>query len=240
MNKIFPPYDPDDGLSRGQTIFLWIYLAVHAAVLPLALGLLSPYLPAWLTASYLNLLYYAFGAVLIFAVTWRFFRRGFDRLCDHPAACIYAVLLGYFVMMGLMYLISVSMQLLPDSMSTDNLNNDYVSNLAGSDYGVIFAMSVFLAPMVEEPLFRGGVFGSIRRRSRAWAYIVSVGLFALYHVWQYAAAYSDPLYLLMAVEYIPAGLALCWAYERTGSIWTPMFLHALVNWMSLLSLSMTS
>ena len=48
-------------------------------------------------------------------------------------------------------------------------------------------------------------------------------------MWQYAAAYGDPLYLLMAVEYLPAGVALCWAYERTGSIWSPIFLHAMID-----------
>lgn len=89
---------------------------------------------------------------------------------------------------------------------------------------------------MEEPLFRAGVFGSVRKRSRVWAYVLSVGLFALYHVWQYAVAFADPLYLLMAIEYIPAGVALCWAYERTGSIWSPVFLHGLVNAMSLLAL----
>lgn len=80
------------------------------------------------------------------------------------------------------------------------------------------------------------MFGSVRKRSRVWAYVLSVGLFALYHVWQYAVAFADPLYLLMAIEYIPAGVALCWAYERTGSIWSPVFLHGLVNAMSLLAL----
>ena len=238
MDELLPKKDFDDGLARGGRIFLWVYLMIHSVVLPLALGALARRLPAGsISDAYVNFIYYAFGAAVIFAVTWRAFRVGFDALCDRPLACVYAVLLGYMLLMALMYLASLVVSLLPDALkNVDNLNNDTVAGLADQDYDVTAAMAVFLAPLVEEPLFRGGVFGTVRRKSRAWAYILSAGLFALYHVWQYAAAYGDPLYLLMAVEYLPAGVALCWAYERTGSIWSPIFLHAMVNAMSLLSL----
>ena len=50
------------------------------------------------------------------------------------------------------------------------------------------AVSIFLVPIVEEMLFRGVVFGSIRPRSRLWAYVVSVAAFSVYHVWSFAAA----------------------------------------------------
>lgn len=236
MNELLPRLDFDDGLTRGQQIFLWIYLAVHAVALPLALGYFAPQLHAWFDDAYINFIYYAFGTVLVFAVTWKFYRRGFDAMCDRPLACVYAVLLGYMMVMALTWAASLVISALPQEISIDNLNNDTVMDLADTDYGVTAAMAVFLAPLLEEGLFRGGVFGTIRRRSRLWAYVASAGLFALYHVWQYAAAYGDPLYLLMAIEYIPPGIALCWAYERTGSIWSPVFLHALINAMSLLAL----
>ena len=73
----------------------------------------------------------------------------------------------------------------------------------------------------------GLAFGALRSRNRAAAWIVSVLLFSFYHVWQYAVI--DPLYLLTAVLYIPASIALNWSYERSGSIWAPIFYHMLTN-----------
>jgi membrane protease YdiL (CAAX protease family) len=240
MDELLPHREFNDGLTKGQRIFLWVYLVIHALVLPLALSFVTAELQKWMSDAYINFCYYAFGAVLVFIVTRTFFRRGFDVLCDAPLACVYAVLLGYMLVMALSFLASAVISVLPDALGkVDNLNNDYVMDLADSDYGVTSAMAIFLAPMVEEPLFRGGVFGSIRRRSRVWAYVASITLFAVYHVWQYALVFGDPLYLLMGIEYIPAGLALCWAYDRTGSIWSPVFLHALINAMSLLALQTT-
>ena len=122
----------------------------------------------------------------------------------------------------------------------ENLNNDNVIQMAGTEYGKTVAMAVFLAPLVEEPLFRAGIFGTLRPKHRVWAYVVSVVIFALYHVWQYVLVYSDPTYLLVALEYIPAGLALCWVYDRTGSLWTPIFLHMLINWVNIAALTMAS
>lgn len=89
------------------------------------------------------------------------------------------------------------------------------------------AAATFLAPIVEELLFRAGVFGLIRRRNRVLAYAVSMLLFALYHIWGYIAA--DPVYLIYLLQYLPAAWALCYCYERTNSVWGCIFLHMLVN-----------
>ena len=35
--------------------------------------------------------------------------------------------------------------------------------------------------------------------------------------------------LLCFLQYIPAGIALGWAYVRSGSILTPILIHTLVN-----------
>ena len=61
-------------------------------------------------------------------------------------------------------------------------------------------------------------------------------LFSLYHVWQYAAASGDPGLLLYAIQYIPMSVALAWTYERSGSIWTPIFFHMGYNAISYLAL----
>ena len=97
----------------------------------------------------------------------------------------------------------------------------------------MIAVAVFMAPLVEECLFRGVLFGAIRPRSRFWAYAVSIAAFALYHVWQYAFMYQDARLLLSALRYVPVSAALAFCYEQTRSIWPPVFFHMFINAMSL-------
>lgn len=113
----------------------------------------------------------------------------------------------------------------------DNPNNAAVMDLVGRQTGKMSAAVIFLAPIVEEMLFRAGIFGTIRRKSRLLAYLVSIALFAIYHVWGYAV--SDPVSWLYLIQYIPAGYVLCRCYEYGNSIWGSMFLHMLINFVSL-------
>ena len=104
---------------------------------------------------------------------------------------------------------------------------------AATDYRRLAVMVVVMAPIVEEPMFRGLLFGCIRPRSRALAYIVSVLLFSLYHVWQYAFIGGDFTLLIYSLLYMPVSAGLCWAYDRSGSIWAPMVMHGIINALSL-------
>ena len=90
---------------------------------------------------------------------------------------------------------------------------------------------VVLMPMVEEVLFRGMLFGNARRYSRVFAYVLAVPVYAVYCVWQFVYAYGviDWWYLLLAIQYLPMSLALCWCYERSESIWSAIFLHMAIN-----------
>ena len=40
------------------------------------------------------------------------------------------------------------------------------------------------------------------------------------------------LNVLQAIFAFALGLVLCYAYERSGSIWTPIFLHTFINAMA--------
>ena len=112
-------------------------------------------------------------------------------------------------------------------------NNDAVTGLARTDYKRMIAVAVLMAPLVEECLFRGVVFGTIRPKSRSWAYAASIALFSLYHVWQYVLVYQDPKLLLSALAYVPVSAALTFCYEQTRSIWPPVFFHMCINALSL-------
>ena len=100
--------------------------------------------------------------------------------------------------------------------------------------GLLFLWAVVLAPVLEELMFRGGVFGLLRRWNRYLAYGLCMLLFAMYHTWQYAL--TDPIFWLYLLQYLPAGYILCRSYEKTECIWTAILLPMLNNTISLLAL----
>ena len=222
-------------MTKTQTALGWIYLFVHVALLPVLLGLLQTVSPSPMDEPTLNLVYYLVGIVFCLTAAFTFLRRGFDRLADNLRACI----LTLFMALLLDYVLSgvAALLLMFVDSAVENPNNALVMEMA-QDSGVIRAVAIFLAPIVEEVLFRGALFGSIRTRSRAWAYVASVAAFSLYHVWQYAALYGDWKMLFYALQYIPISIVLAWAYERSSCIWTSIFFHMGFNALSLYALEL--
>lgn len=233
--KNLTPARFENQMGRNQTVLGWLYLPMHFLVLPLLLSMYAVYAPGQLNDTDINLVYYAISVVFVLIVMWSYLRRGFDVLMDDLLRCVFAILAAY----GLDYLLScattVIMTLLEGGL--ENPNDVQVMELAEMSSGVMKAIAIFMAPIVEEVLFRGVVFGSVRERSRVLAYVMSVLLFSVYHVWQYAALYGPGVYIYV-LEYIPVSFALAWCYERTNTIWTPIFFHMLLNAISFRIMSM--
>ena len=160
----------------------------------------------------------------------RYLRGEFDTLLDRLPGCIITMLLAMLIMYALNTGATLILLLMEDVFV--NPNTDASTTLAKESLGSARALSVFLAPLVEEVVFRGVLFGSLRERSRGWAYVASVAAFSLYHVWQAAFVSGEWTLLLYAIQYIPVSIVLTWCYERSGSIWTSIFFHMGYNAMS--------
>ena len=110
-----------------------------------------------------------------------------------------------------------------------NANDAAVMALYRSRPKLIFTGVVFLVPVAEECLFRGLIFGRLHGKSRALAWALSAAAFAFVHVMGYIGAIPHGALMLCLLQYIPAGLCLCWAYERSGSLLAPILVHAATN-----------
>jgi hypothetical protein len=85
--------------------------------------------------------------------------------------------------------------------------------------GAVIFMAVIVAPVAEEFIFRGYFYGVIRRYGgRIPAILTSSLLFAAIH----AHLPSMPGLGILAI-------ILCLLYERTGSLWAPIAMHACFN-----------
>ena len=221
-------------MTRGEVVAALLYLPLHVWLLPMLLSLPAT---SGISELTLNVIVYITGAVYMLVFVGRFLRRDFDPLCDHLRYCILQIVICYGMMVAFNLILSAVLSLILPADSA-NPNNSAVMEMAGVEYGKTAALAVFLAPLVEEPVFRGAVFGSLRSRSRILAYAVSMLLFALYHVWGYAL--QDPIYWLYLLQYLPVSWLLCRCYERCNSIWGSIFFHMMVNAISLSALNALS
>ena len=216
--------------SRTELVLALLWLPVHLLLLP---NLLVRFFPQ-LDAAALNVACYAIGAVYMLLTQFRFLRSDFDPLCDRFFAVFLQVLGCYGAM--LLFNMALSGLLLGFLEELDNPNNAAVVSMARVSSGPVSAMAVFFAPILEEVMFRGALFGALRHRNRLLAYIAGMTLFPLYHVWGYAL--SDPTAWIYFVQYIPVSYLLCRCYERCDSIWGSIALHMLINYLALHALTM--
>ncbi|MEO8093008.1 MAG: type II CAAX endopeptidase family protein [bacterium] len=126
--------------------------------------------------------------------------------------------IAYLAYVGCAILIAVAIQPEQDNV-TEELG--YGENALG-DAAIGFFI-IIVAPITEELFFRGFMFVGMRRRLPfVAAAAISAGLWGLFH---YTGAGTWGVVLQLAVF----GIALSWLYERTGSIWPPVAIHAFNN-----------
>lgn len=217
------PYEFESNMSRVRRVLGWIYLPVHILVLPVLISLLVTFSPAGLSDADGNLIYYLVSTAFVLAVMYDFLRRDFDVLLDGPVRCL--IVLVSSILLAYILSFAAGLIMLALGEVEENPNDQAIGVIMGTGAGKMIAVGVFLAPIVEEVLFRGVVFGSIRRKNRILAYVVSIAIFAINHVWPYAAASMDAAVLVYALQYIPLSYVLTRAYERSGSIWISIFFH---------------
>lgn len=105
---------------------------------------------------------------------------------------------------------------------------DFMERVIGSTTNLpLLLLGVgIMAPLFEELLLRGLLFGSVRYlKDEHTTVAITAGVFALMHL-----QYNWAIMLLI----IPMGMVLGYARSRSGSIWVPVLLHVLNNSMSVL------
>lgn len=214
--------------QRVGWVFLGLYLLVFPFLMGFVMDLLGQRWELGFTVAQANAAYFTVILLLLIAVFWEFLRHGAVTLADNLMPSVFAFGAGFFLALVLTCLAG----LLPLPVSNPVLSPaadpmGYKGQYAMTP-GATLAVVALLQPAVEEILFRGLLFGSLRKRSRVLAYAVSAGLFALGAVWRYAVSTAldgGALYLLLAIQYLPMGLVQCWSYDISGSVFTPIALR---------------
>lgn len=141
----------------------------------------------------------------------------------------------FFVMVGLEYGINVIRMALTGSIDTENqvAIEALVSQVNITMIGMLL-YAIFLAPVVEELVFRGLVINYFFHHSWWWANIILSGfLFAFPHMGYIPTNLPD---LLSYVLYMSMGMVLASVYKKSGQIQDSIAIHFLNNALSMLPL----
>ncbi len=214
-------------LTREEQTKGFIFFGLYFLVFPfLKMGVewaFDHFFGLFLSEAISAAVYYYIMGVLTMVVFWTFLQNAGRILMDFLPENLLAMLTGFLGER----ILSLLLNRLPWPLE-DPTPGSWAQQYSYS-YGATIIIVVFLMPIIDEVLFRGLIFGSLRRRNRALAWLVSMVLFMIYSVWTFAVAYGDARYLLLAFRYLPMALALTWCYDRGGSIWSCALLHAVLD-----------
>lgn len=168
---------------------------------------------------------YVLSLAIVLGVPWLVKRRRVNRqdlgLARLPSwldiGLAPAGLVVYLV--GSVVLLAAISALIP-GLDMDQIQENGFENIGQRyEYVLAFATLVVVAPVAEEVLFRGYLYGKVRTKVPIWAAIIFISaLFALVHgQWN------------VAVDVFALSIVLCILREITGSIWSGILLHMIKN-----------
>ena len=221
-------------LNRGEIWLGWIYWAVQLLVLPTVIDTVLPLLGLDLSVIQFNFIFFALNFLFLTVIFHRFLGEHTKLALKQPFRVLRYAFGGYvFFWISTTVIGIVTAHFVP---SFSNVNDAAIMQMAASDYTLTAIGTVLLAPVAEELMYRGLLFGSLHHRSPAGAFILSTIVFAAIHVVGYIGLYRPLILVLCFLQYIPAGLCLGWAYTRSGNIWAPILAHIAINQTSILTM----
>ena len=220
--------------NKTETIAGYIYLAVQLLALQPALVILNMILPVPMDDTTLNIVYFIINFLCVAVLFCRYLLKSGKQAFGNLLRCLcYAFLAFSAYWVASIFVSSLIYGIYPDF---SNVNDDNIHQMTQDNFTLMAVGTVLLAPITEEVLYRGLIFGKLYNRSPVVAYLVSTAAFAALHVVGYIGLYEPKLLLLCLLQYLPAGLCLGWAYASTGTIWTPICVHIMVNLIAMLSM----
>ena len=217
----------DCPLKRQEKLYGTIWLLFETLLFSHILQLLSSLLPTPLPQTEINFLFFVVNFAAVAFILREYLTDQLRLIPEAISKIVLTVIVGFIAYFVANFL--VSSLLLELDPSFTSVNDNAVSQLVAENFPLMFFGTVILVPITEECLFRGVVFRGLHDRSPALAWVVSVLLFAVVHILGYIGTASSARLLLCLIQYLPAGVCLAATYRLSGSILSPILIHAAVN-----------
>lgn len=214
-------------ISSRERALGWLWFLLELFVLPTFLQLINEQLPTPVSDAVLNFLFFCLNFLAVVII---FYRHLLDALVSAGKQFwhfIFCTVLGFILYWLCTALLSCLILLLdPDFL---NVNDAGIAAMFQTHAALIAIGTVLLVPVAEECLFRGLLFLDLRSRNRYLAYGISTVCFCLVHVSGHFGQMDLLTLLLCILQYVPAGICLAWACEKSGSIFSSILIHTAIN-----------
>ena len=226
---------PETAKITGKTIawavalLIWVGIALYASqfiisfIMIAILGTETVLQPVW--SMVFSALVYILCLFLVVFVPWRLVKMKTNRdelgLTGLPTwTDILLSPVGFFVYFILSaLLLGLFASILPGIDWNQTQDVGFQNLVLASDKILAFIALVILAPVAEEIIFRGWLYGKLRGKLPAWLSIILVSvLFGIMHgQWN------------VAVNVFCMSVVMCLMREITGTIWSSILLHVIKN-----------
>ena len=213
------------GIGLAVWVGVVLFLAELAVAFVMVRVLPEESLSSNVTNSVYQVIVYALSMVVIILVPWKllYAKTSRNQLGMHGMPTWTDILLapiGFIVVMILAgILMAIMMAILPGVDWEQTQEVGYHNLFLASDFFLAFACLVVLAPICEEIIFRGWLYGKLRFRMPAVpAIIITSLLFGIMHG-----------QLNVGVTVFAMSVGMCIMRELTGTIWSGVLLHMIKN-----------
>ena len=213
--------------TRQENLLGYIYLAFSQLILPNLIAITAYYVGFPISLATLNIIFFLVNFISIVAIFHRFLGRCLQKAWNNIPKCLLYVFIGFGIYYWVSILLGVAIVWIQPDFA--NVNDQAIAGITQEQPGLIVFATVFLVPVVEETLYRGLIFQGLQRKHRILAYIVSVAAFSAIHIVSYIGSADWVTLGICFIQYLPAGIALAWAYEKADTIVAPMLIHIIIN-----------
>lgn len=184
--------------------------------------------------KYFNLLFYLIFTIIFVAFykknlirMLKDIKNNIDRYTTYSLVCLFVILI---LMIGSAILLS--------QFSIGDSANQQEVDKALEEYRIITALVTCLfGPFVEEIVFRGIIYGTLRRilRNRVGIFIaisITALIFGLYHCDLVYILNGEYEQILTCIPLCFVGFGLSFLYEKTKNIFCPIAVHLIINFIA--------
>ncbi len=182
--------------------------------------------------AYLNLLLdLVFALIILLIFKDSLIEQWKDFFKEKKENILYGFVIG-FVMLFVASIVGGLLSMAFEAQ-TDSQNQAVIENLAQAHPVIIVITSVILAPIVEELLFRGTIFGWLYELHPMIAHLGSAFLFGFVHIMD-AVLSGNYQEWFQIFAYFLMGAVLSFLYEKRNNIYVPILSHMMNNLISIL------
>ena len=218
--------------TPNERVFGWVYFFLQLLIVPSILWVINMILDYPYSITVINFVYFAINFIVVTLIFHKFLMgnlRLFLELPWHHLRCAGIGLLIYFAGN---FVVSYLILLIDPDFA--NINDMSILEMVKESYTLMTIGTVLLVPIVEESFYRGLMFRAPFEKSPVAAYCISIAAFGLAHVTGYVGTVDWFTLVLCFIQYIPAGFALAWTYQRSGSIFASVLIHMSINQIGML------